>query len=147
MALFVLIGLILASFFAGAMSGAGMWLGGTEEIDAGFPATSFPDAQTPLPFMPNNNSLSPEIDNKGNEKAGTVTASSSITCNSCEDCTNKLNSGLYDTVILSQDILNHTGNCIDFNADNVVFDCAGHSIGGDSPFDIEYGIKLTEVTT
>ncbi|MGC9445096.1 MAG: NosD domain-containing protein, partial [Candidatus Methanospirareceae archaeon] len=75
-----------------------------------------------------------------------LNAESSVTCTSCEDCTTKLNSGLYDTVILSQNILNHTGNCITLEADNVVFDCSGYFISGDflaAPLDFDYGIRVT----
>lgn len=75
-----------------------------------------------------------------------LTADSNVTCTSCEDCTRKLNSGDYDTVILTQNLLNHTGNCITLTADNVVFDCAGHFISGDlpaAPFNVDYGIKVT----
>jgi parallel beta-helix repeat protein len=80
------------------------------------------------------------------EHYSNITAGSSVTCNSCEDCTRKLNNGYYDTVILSQNILNHTGNCITLSADNVVFDCSGHFISGDlpaAPFNVDYGIKVT----
>ena len=75
-----------------------------------------------------------------------LTAGSSVTCTSCEDCTRKLNEGLYETVILTQDIVNQTGNCITLAADNVVFDCSGHIISGDlltAPFTVDYGIKVT----
>jgi parallel beta-helix repeat protein len=75
-----------------------------------------------------------------------LTAGSSVTCTSCEDCTRKLNNGFYDTVILSQNILNYTGNCITLSADNVVFDCSGYFISGDlpvAPFNVDYGIKVT----
>jgi parallel beta-helix repeat protein len=75
-----------------------------------------------------------------------ITAGSSVTCTSCEDCTRKLNNGFYDTVILSQNILNHTGDCITLSADNVVFDCSGYFISGDlpaAPFNVDYGIKVT----
>ena len=67
----VLIGLVLASLFAGAVSGAGV--GGAEEeidyiniIDAGLPTTSFLNTQTP--FISNNNSLSSKIDDVLNDK-------------------------------------------------------------------------------
>lgn len=66
---------------------------------------------------------------------------SEITCSSCQDCTDKLN-GSYDKVVLDQNIVNHTGNCIDFSSNNTVFDCNGHIIGGDWPV-FDYGIKLT----
>jgi len=63
------------------------------------------------------------------------------TCNSCEDCSLAL-TGSYDRVNLTQDILNHSGNCIDFNGSSVIFDCNGHAVHGDWPFDVDYGIRL-----
>jgi hypothetical protein len=82
----VLIGLVLASIVAGAVSGAGVGEleGGAEE---------------------NKNPHQAEKDN-GAEGNVDVTASST-TCNSCSDCTNKLN-GKYDTVILTKDLINVT---------------------------------------
>lgn len=64
------------------------------------------------------------------------------TCNSCSDCSNKL-AGTYTEVTLSQDLVNLTGNCIMFTGSNVEFDCNNHLIGGDTPFDFDYGIKVT----
>jgi len=57
-----------------------------------------------------------------------VSATSTI-CNSCSDCTIKLNGG-YDTVILSADISNSNGTCIIFNASNILFNCNGYKIEG-----------------
>ena len=275
LASFVLIGLILASILAGAVSGAGV--GGVEDgaeeerahiniINAGLPTTSFLNTQTPLSFIPNNNSLSSEIadvlddkhvflffyadwchfchqqmpiidelekeysgklafirinvnerpdyaeefgvralptmfvisdkkeggyvkqeissftektrlrdiialggehesDDVGNgtnenplqaEKNSdamgdvNVTGASSTTCNSCENCTNKLKSGLYTTVTLTTDITDHTGNCIVLilGESNVMFDCNGHTIDGDD-FAIdppEHGVAMMHGT-
>jgi parallel beta-helix repeat protein len=50
------------------------------------------------------------------------------TCNSCTDCTNKLN-GTFERVLLAADI-SSSGTCVTFGASNVEFDCDGHSITG-----------------
>ena len=54
-------------------------------------------------------------------------------CVSCADCQAKLTSGLYETVELANDIIEHEGTCIDLDhgPSNVEFDCAGHVIDGD----------------
>lgn len=54
-------------------------------------------------------------------------------CTSCADCEAKLASGLYTTVQLDADIIDHDGTCIriDQPGGNVNFDCAGHLIDGD----------------
>jgi parallel beta-helix repeat protein len=62
------------------------------------------------------------------------------TCNSCATCSAKLN-GDFDTVLLTADISNQTGNCIEFNADNVVFDCQDQVIDGDD-VGTDYGISI-----
>jgi len=244
-------------------------LGGiTAWIDAGLPATSFPNSQTPLLFMPNNNSLSSEIDDiladesvfvffyadwchfcrqqmpiidqleeeyagklafihinvterpdyaeefgvsalptmfvisdkkgegyakeeisgfteqtrlreiialggedgsddidndtdenplqagKDYDAVGDVNVISSLettrtTCYSCEDCTDKLKSGLYDEVILTTDITDHAGNCIGLimGESNVVFDCGGHTIDGDGfAIDPDHGVAMMHGT-
>ncbi len=56
--------------------------------------------------------------------------SGTATCNSCSDCSDKLN-GSYDTVLLAANVSNRAGTCIVFGADNVVFDCDGHTLDGD----------------
>jgi parallel beta-helix repeat protein len=119
---FILISLLLASIFAGAVSGAGVGVGGVEE----------------------NENLDQE--EKGNDGVGNanVTAASSITCNSCEDCSNKLN-GKYDTVILTRDLINVKGSCITFGANNVVFDGNGHKIDGDDTGEFESGITMSSM--
>jgi parallel beta-helix repeat protein len=117
---FILISLLLASIFAGAMGGAGVGVGGVEE----------------------NENLDQE--EKGNDGVGNanVTAASSITCNSCEDCSNKLN-GKYDMVILTRDLINVKGSCITFGANNVVFNGNGHKIDGDDTGEFESGITMS----
>jgi len=52
------------------------------------------------------------------------------TCSSCYECRAKLN-GDYGVVKLTEDIVNHYGTCIEFNTNNVEFDCQGHLIDGD----------------
>ncbi len=68
----------------------------------------------------------------------------SITCNSCSDCSGKLN-GSFDNVILAQDINNHAGTCIVFGASNVLFDGGGHIIDGDDS-GTDYGILMLNKT-
>jgi len=66
-----------------------------------------------------------------------------VTCNSCSDCSAKLASGLYSTVTLTVDIVNHGGSCINANLgeSDLVFDCDGHLIDGDDlAIDPDYGI-------
>ena len=53
----------------------------------------------------------------------------STTCNSCTDCSSKLD-GSYDQVTLTQDISNSTGDCITFNGSDVIFDCNKYKIEG-----------------
>jgi hypothetical protein len=74
---FILISLLLASIFAGAVSSAGVGEvedGAEEErahiniINAGLPTTSFLNTQTPFLFMPNDNSLSSKIDTVQNDQ-------------------------------------------------------------------------------
>ncbi|MBU4263961.1 MAG: right-handed parallel beta-helix repeat-containing protein [Proteobacteria bacterium] len=74
----------------------------------------------------------------------------STTCNSCLDCTTKLNSGTWDEVTLSTDIIDHEGGCIYIDSDDVIFDCAGNRVDGDGlDLDPEDGIFIghsTDVT-
>jgi parallel beta-helix repeat protein len=51
-------------------------------------------------------------------------------CDSCEDCSRKLN-GDYEKVVLTTDITNYHSNCIEFGADNLIFDCNAYIIDGD----------------
>jgi parallel beta-helix repeat protein len=57
----------------------------------------------------------------------------SATCISCSDCTSKL-TGAYETVLLTQDITDHSGSCINFGAGDVIFDCDGHTLDGNDTF-------------
>jgi parallel beta-helix repeat protein len=66
----------------------------------------------------------------GTKTGCTNKCSSTITCDSCKDCSDKLN-GIYDTVILTTDIIDHSGTCIIFGASNIMFDGNGHKIDGD----------------
>ncbi|MBN1875336.1 MAG: right-handed parallel beta-helix repeat-containing protein [Anaerolineae bacterium] len=59
----------------------------------------------------------------------TYMCSGTTTCNNCGDCTNKLN-GLFTKVMLNADIANATDTCITFGANNIEFDCNGHTIDG-----------------
>jgi parallel beta-helix repeat protein len=54
-------------------------------------------------------------------------------CTSCSDCEAKLASGMYATVQLDTDIIDHAGTCIDLDSgeSNLTFDCAGHFIDSD----------------
>ena len=54
-------------------------------------------------------------------------------CNSCSDCNTKLGSTC-TTVYLTADIHDHYGRCIEFPANNKVFDCQGHLIDGDDVY-------------
>jgi parallel beta-helix repeat protein len=69
--------------------------------------------------------------------------SGSVTCNSCSDCTSKLG-GTFDRVLLNTDINNFSGgNCITFGADNIEFNCDGHTIDGTG---FDYGVYMTSQT-
>nr|QNO54192.1 hypothetical protein HDCMKPKE_00001 [Methanosarcinales archaeon ANME-1 ERB7] len=73
----------------------------------------------------------------------------STTCNSCEDCNDKLKSGEYDVVTLTTDITDHEGSCIGLimGESNVVFDCGGHTIDGDDfAIDPEHGVNMMHGT-
>ena len=63
----------------------------------------------------------------------TGTAGATTYCVNCTDCNAKIqNASAGDVVILTVDIINHDGTCIEFDgADGVIFDCDGHTIGGD----------------
>ena len=53
----------------------------------------------------------------------------STTCNSCSDCSSKLD-GSYDQVTLTQNINSSTGDCITFSGSDVIFDCNKYKIEG-----------------
>ena len=75
------------------------------------------------------------------DNSGVRVAATSTKCNSCSDCTKKLN-GYYDTVVLTTDLINVKGSCITFGTDNVVFDGGGHKIDGDDTGEFESGITM-----
>lgn len=53
-------------------------------------------------------------------------------CDSCSDCTNKINNAPPGSVIkLTKNILNHHGTCIDWEGDHKTFDGQNHIIDGD----------------
>jgi len=62
------------------------------------------------------------------------------TTTSCSDASSKLD-GTYNKVTLIQDITDHVGTCITFNAGNITFDGDNHMIDGDAT-GVDYGIKL-----
>ena len=69
------------------------------------------------------------------------------TCSSCEECSSYLQNGTMisgDILKLTADITNAADTCISFGgADNITFDCNGHTISGDGdPYD--YGIWLND---
>jgi parallel beta-helix repeat protein len=161
----ILIGVILASLFAGVVSSGAGVSGQKEErehvtINAVLSAPSFLRAQIPFLFIPTGKSLRSGVDGIVNDASnetshqaeqdnGTVSAvnvtastSTSTTCDSCSDCSNKLN-GKYDTVILSKDLIDVKGSCITFGASNVGFDGNGHKIDGDDTGEFDSGITMT----
>ncbi|MHC1575266.1 MAG: right-handed parallel beta-helix repeat-containing protein [Candidatus Methanogasteraceae archaeon] len=53
-------------------------------------------------------------------------------CDSCSDCTNKINTAPPGSVIkLTKNIINHHGTCIEWKVDGKTFDCQNHTIDGD----------------
>ena len=67
----------------------------------------------------------------------TIVGATTHTCVDCSDCNAKIQNADYgDVVMLTADITNHDGDCIEFNGtDGVTFDCGGHTIEGDGDFD------------
>ncbi|MCK4997609.1 BspA family leucine-rich repeat surface protein [Candidatus Pacearchaeota archaeon] len=67
-----------------------------------------------------------------------------ITCNNCSDCNALITAAsVGDTILLSNDIDDQVGTCIDFaGKDNVTFDCQGYTIDGDYT-GTDYGIYLS----
>ncbi len=63
------------------------------------------------------------------------------TCTSCTDCSNKLH-GLYATVQLANDINTVGTQCVKIDADNVTFDCQGHTIHATTRPEFSYGIGV-----
>jgi len=73
----------------------------------------------------------------------TITTPGTYACSSCSECTGKIQlASAEDTVYLTEDITDQSGNCIEFNnKQGITFDCQGNSIEGDSE-DYDYGIYL-----
>ena len=64
-------------------------------------------------------------------------------CSTCDECNTAIqDASAGDTILLTADIFNQDGNCIDFNGkDGITFDCSSHMIDGDDDED-GYGIYL-----
>ena len=64
-------------------------------------------------------------------------------CENCSDCNEKIqNASSIDTVVLTSDIVDCDGTCINFNSsDGITFDGGGHTISGTRGIQ-EYGIYL-----
>jgi len=60
-------------------------------------------------------------------------------CSNCDDCEERLSDSNCDEVLLDTNISNHPGTCINFPANNKVFDCQDHTINGTGT---GYGIYL-----
>jgi parallel beta-helix repeat protein len=88
----------------------------------------------------NNTCDSPGSWNDDGTTGCTDACSGTTTCNSCSDCSSKLD-GTFDKVMLTQDINNHVGTCITFGASNVEFDGDNHRIDGDDS-GTDYGIYM-----
>ncbi|MEM4152595.1 MAG: right-handed parallel beta-helix repeat-containing protein [Candidatus Pacearchaeota archaeon] len=75
--------------------------------------------------------------------ASSLTSAASCYCDSCADCTSKLNNSSCTEVKLTANIINFVGTCIDNPAgfNNKVFDCQGYKIDGDD-LRYNYGIYL-----
>jgi len=71
-----------------------------------------------------------------------VVAAQAITCSTCADCEAKLNSGLFGTVYLANNIASQSGSCVwVVGQSDVDFDCTGHTIDGDGS-GTDYGIAM-----
>lgn len=66
-------------------------------------------------------------------------------CNSCDDCSAKLN-GSFDVVELTEDLTGVSGSCVDFQGGHTTFDCQGHEIQTDDSGEFDYAIELLQVT-
>jgi PGF-pre-PGF domain-containing protein len=67
-----------------------------------------------------------------------------ITCNSCSDCSTKIQSASSGDIIkLTQDISDYSGTCINFGSSikNITFDCQGNTIDGDGT-ESSHGITI-----
>lgn len=65
-------------------------------------------------------------------------------CTDCADCNAKLAKAECDTVFLIQDIIDHSGTCIDFPASGKTLDCLDNKIDGDGG--VATGISLHAVS-
>jgi len=72
---------------------------------------------------------------------GSSVFATTYTCSSCPDCNEKIQAAsAEDVVYLIANIIDHEGDCIEFNnKDGITFDCQGNRIEGDS---LDYGILL-----
>lgn len=70
-----------------------------------------------------------------------VVEAATYSCNSCSDCNDYIqNSSSDDIIVLFNDLVGVSGNCIEFyGQDNVTFDCGNHPISGSGT---GYGIYL-----
>ncbi len=66
-------------------------------------------------------------------------------CSNCSNCNTAIaNAAAGDTIILTADIINHSGTCIDFNGkDNITFSCQGNTVSGDG-VGVDFGIFLSD---
>ena len=66
-------------------------------------------------------------------------------CDNCTDCSAKIqNASLGDTVRLTADIENCSGNCVEFNgSDGITFDGGGYAMSGDAAY-IGCGVHLSK---
>jgi len=75
-------------------------------------------------------------------------SAATVECIDCADCSSKIQSAVSgDIVILTADITNQDGNCIDFggSANGITFDGDNHSISGDYDYS-GYGVWLNRIS-
>lgn len=65
-------------------------------------------------------------------------------CSTCSECVNELNSPSCNTVVLTADITDQVGGCINNPPNYKTFDCQGHTIDGNASYDgsYDYGVTL-----
>jgi|GEM_PF-1482366 len=73
--------------------------------------------------------------------ASTSTTTGVCTCDSCADCTTKLNDASCTTVKLTANITDFAEICINWPTNDKIFDCQGNTIDGDDG-GTDYGIYL-----